>query len=546
MEEAFARIKGQMDELGLNLAVWDKHGQRVDDFELVSEFCRTVHGLDPHHCEVTHQLVQRILSENEPGKNCTDCCCCVIGVPLHQRRRLRGAVTVCYPPRELLKDQCLPQLAERLRLDQASLNESAERSCRHSSQKAHEIMRMLSWLLKTEHDLHIANDELATLSTNLAGTYEELSLLYRISGSMKVTQAPKDFLKNVCSDLCEVMSVESAAGVVYARATGEDDLVALSGSVDFNIDQVRLLAATQLAPLLAAGNRSTVVNKFTAAPQSGLADKIRNLVVAPLASDERIIGMLVGINKQDKSDLAVRSDFDSTDLKLINSIANQAAVFLENNRLYADLQELLLGMLHALTASIDAKDPYTRGHSERVAALSMILAQACGLPAPKVQRIYLSGLLHDIGKMGVPENVLCKTGRLTSEEYELVKHHPAIGANILQGIRQLDDILVGILTHHERLDGKGYPQGLSGKQVPLEGRIIGLADAFDAMTSQRTYRSAMELPAAIQEVRRCSNTQFDPILVEKLLVMDLAKVLKDLRKKPQNILEPGSLQEHVK
>jgi putative nucleotidyltransferase with HDIG domain len=201
--------------------------------------------------------------------------------------------------------------------------------------------------------------------------------------------------------------------------------------------------------------------------------------------------------------------------------------------LYADLQDLLMGVLHALTATIDAKDPYTCGHSQRVAMLSKLLAQRVGFPPAKVQELYLAGLLHDIGKIGVPEQVLCKEGRLTDEEYGSMKRHPSIGAKILQGIRQLDEVIVGILTHHERPDGKGYPQRLSGAQVPIEGRIVGLADVFDAMTSDRTYRKAMQLNVVLAEIRRCAGTQFDPLLVDLLMTFDFTKLMKDLHQTSQ-------------
>ena len=159
------------------------------------------------------------------------------------------------------------------------------------------------------------------------------------------------------------------------------------------------------------------------------------------------------------------------------------------------MQNLLMGMLHALSASIDAKDPYTRGHSQRVAMISRRLAEMSGLEPERVERVYLAGLLHDIGKIGVPGHVLRKPGKLTKGEYDQIKRHPEIGANILGGIRQIEDILPVILYHHERPDGKGYPEGLrvagdsagarDGK-VPHEALILGLADSFGALPSSRT------------------------------------------------------------
>jgi putative nucleotidyltransferase with HDIG domain len=288
--------------------------------------------------------------------------------------------------------------------------------------------------------------------------------------------------------------------------------------MDLNESQVRILTATQIAPRLASANRPILDNKFTASRDSGLGQSVQKVVAVTLVTGATPIGMLIGVNKRGR-------DFDSSDLKLIGSIANQASVFLVNNRLY-----LLMGVLHALTATIDAKDPYTCGHSQRVAHLSKRLAELCGLGQVKVQQIYVAGLLHDIGKIGVPEHVLCKTGRLTAEEYECIKRHPTIGAKILQDIRQLDEIILGLLTHHERPDGKGYPQGLSGSQVPIEGRIIGLADGFDAMTSDRTYRKALRLEEGLDEIRRNAGTQFDADLVEKFLTLDFEQVMAELHR----------------
>jgi len=164
-----------------------------------------------------------------------------------------------------------------------------------------------------------------------------------------------------------------------------------------------------------------------------------------------------------------------------------------------------------------------------VAAISRRLAEECGFDAQRVHHIYLSGLLHDIGKIGVPEVILCKEGRLTDQEYESMKKHPSIGAKILERIHNLKPIISGVLTHHERPDGKGYPRGLKKKDIPVEGRILGLADSWDAMTSHRTYRQALSLEKAITELRKYSGTQFDPLLVEMLLSWDLEAYMEELR-----------------
>jgi putative nucleotidyltransferase with HDIG domain len=241
-----------------------------------------------------------------------------------------------------------------------------------------------------------------------------------------------------------------------------------------------------------------------------LTDDAHQLIAVPLQRQDEVLGCLFGIDKQ-------AGEFDSVDAKLLNSIANESAIYLENARLFEDVHGLMMGLLHALTSAVDAKDAYTCGHSERVALLSRRLAREIGLPDNQVERIYMAGLLHDVGKIGVPEAVLQKTGKLTPEEFDQMKRHPGVGARILSDIKQVEDIIPGVLHHHERYDGKGYPMGLSGQNIPLMGRIICLADCFDAMTSNRTYRRALPLEVALSEIRRCSGTQFDPGLAEAFL-----------------------------
>ena len=209
----------------------------------------------------------------------------------------------------------------------------------------------------------------------------------------------------------------------------------------------------------------------------------------------------------------------------MTSVASECAVFVENNRLFGDLKELFIGSLKALTRSIDAKDRYTRGHSERVGFISKWIAEHLaeeeGLDQEQIQKIYLAGLLHDIGKIGIDEKLLCKTGRLTAKEKNRLRMHPSIGANILSGIRQMRDIIPGVLNHHERVDGKGYPAGLKGNQIPLMGKIVGLADCFDAMTSERVYRDTMSVDKAIAEIENRLGTQFDEKIATVFLKSDI-------------------------
>lgn len=184
-----------------------------------------------------------------------------------------------------------------------------------------------------------------------------------------------------------------------------------------------------------------------------------------------------------------------------------------------EVEELALQTILAIARAIDAKDEYTQGHSQRVATYSRALAKRLGWSEADCDNIYQIALLHDVGKIGVPDSALKKHGRLTEEEFTLMRQHPIIGADILKELKPLKDIELGTRFHHERFDGKGYPNGLKGEDIPLIARIICVADAFDAMTSTRCYRKKLDLDVTCAELRRCAGTQFDPMIVDTFLSM---------------------------
>jgi putative nucleotidyltransferase with HDIG domain len=179
-------------------------------------------------------------------------------------------------------------------------------------------------------------------------------------------------------------------------------------------------------------------------------------------------------------------------------------------------QELFISSIRALAAAIDAKDPYTRGHSERVARYSSAIARELGLPSDEARKVRLSALLHDVGKIGVDDRIIRKPTALTDDEFELMKAHPVKGAAIMETIPQLADIIPGMKYHHEKWEGGGYPDGLKGEQIPLQARIVAVADAFDAMTTTRPYQKAMEVSYVLERLREMSSKRFDGAVVEAL------------------------------
>ncbi len=241
--------------------------------------------------------------------------------------------------------------------------------------------------------------------------------------------------------------------------------------------------------------------------------KLRNTLAMPLKTPDKLLGIIQVANKLNQG------KYSSEDIDLLNILSSQLAFVIQNADLFSNLQKAYIDTLSALTGAIDAKDSYTRGHSERVTELSIKLAEECNVPSSEIENIKLGGLLHDIGKIGIPEAVLNKPGRLNDEEFNIIKSHPDLGLHILGKVEFLEHIVPIIRHHHERYDGKGYPGGLKGENIPLLARIVSVVDTFDAMTTNRPYRKALTIEESLVEIDRCSGSQFDPDIAAKFIKM---------------------------
>ena len=234
-------------------------------------------------------------------------------------------------------------------------------------------------------------------------------------------------------------------------------------------------------------------------------------LMAPMLVRDKSIGIIaVGSSRGVEG-------YSKDDLEMFKNFAAQAAVSIENTQLYERLQDTYLGAIGSLAAAIEARDPYTVGHSARVTQYAVAIAESMGLNGDEVEEIRLAGLLHDLGKIGVPDNILNKPGRLSEEEYSAIKMHPALSMRIVEPLPQLGNIIPIIYHHHERFDGNGYIEGKAGEKIPLGARIIAVADSFEAMTSDRPYRSALSRGEAIAELMANSGSQFDPRVVDHFL-----------------------------
>jgi HD-GYP domain-containing protein (c-di-GMP phosphodiesterase class II) len=240
----------------------------------------------------------------------------------------------------------------------------------------------------------------------------------------------------------------------------------------------------------------------------------RAVLCVPITLRKKPLGVLFLANYQ------VGHAFTPDHRNLVTELATQAAVAIDNARLFKDREEVMLAALEALANAVDARDPYTAGHSERVTQYALMIARQMHYSPHDQQawvRLERGGRMHDIGKIGVPDAILQKTGKLTEEEFAKMRDHTTVGFNILSSLRMLTDELVIVRSHHERFDGKGYPDRKKGDELPIFAWIVGAADAIDAMTSDRPYRRGMPLHVAVDQVRAGAGTHFHPDVVEAVL-----------------------------
>lgn len=452
--------------------------------------------------------------------------------PYLEKKQQLGVLVVAGKGANFKLGEDVVRVCSRLGLDGIWLNQQADELPAYSDEQITRQARLVLSMVRDQVRVAGMEAELDSLSGQLANTYEELSLIYQLSSGMKVNRSTSDFFKQACLDVMDVLAMRGMGVALRADHFHRQEPV-LYGALSLPPGQVHRLAE-DLMMLLSQRKSPLLINHLAKDKTlNWMAEYATQLLAVPLMRQEELLGCLFGIDKHS-------GEFDTVDSKLLNSIANESAIYLENAMLFDNVRGLMMGLLHSLTSAVDAKDAYTCGHSERVALLSRSLALEAGLTEHQVERIYMAGLLHDVGKIGVPEAVLQKTGKLTNEEFDQIKKHPEIGARILRDVKQIEDIIPGVMHHHERYDGKGYPSGLAGENIPLMGRIICLADCFDAMTSSRTYRKALPLEVALTEIRRCSGTQFDPVLSDAFLrlgIDQLRELIRDHQEQSKKLIE---------
>ena len=338
--------------------------------------------------------------------------------------------------------------------------------------------------------------------------------LLRFATVLNSTLDQREVRKRAMEAATNLMDAE--VGSLLLRDEKTDDLffeVAL-GEKGERLKEIRLRMGEGIAGWVAANNEPALVNEVAKDPRHfKKAESItkfttRNMLCVPVRSRGRVIGVLQAINKKNNG------LFTEGDLETFWTLSNQVAIALENASLYEELQETFLETAEALAAAVEKKDPYTGGHIMRVVKYSSAIAKHMSMPDTESEELRLAAVLHDIGKIGIKDSVLLKEGRLDPEELAHMREHPLVGDDILAHIDHMKDVRKIMRAHHEKWDGSGYPDGLKGEEIPIHARVIAIADAFDAITTDRPYRKAADLKAATDEIRRFAGKEFDPTLVD--------------------------------
>ena len=344
---------------------------------------------------------------------------------------------------------------------------------------------------------------------------EELSLVFRMGQEMFSNVNIENISKVMVDNVTKLTNSEICTLLLEDRKTGEYSPIYGKGVKKEFLDKMRFRIGESISGWVMEKGEPFVVynieNNLWFKEQNKGEYFVYSLASIPLATKDRIIGVLNLSNKVGKQ------NYTEDEIAFVKGMANQAALAIQNANLYEQVQDNYLRTITALAFALDARDSYTRQHSENVTKYSVAIAQELNLSSKDIDCIRRAGLLHDIGKIGIRDGVLLKPTKLNDDEYNDIKNHPAKGETIVNALPFLRDEARMIRHHHERFDGKGYPDGLAGEKIELGARILAVADSFDAMVENRVYRKALDISVAFGELRKNSGSQFDPAVVDALI-----------------------------
>ena len=355
-------------------------------------------------------------------------------------------------------------------------------------------------------DEYVMKSELDTMAGELSERYEELHLVYAIDRQVREMGKGADVFQGLLKSWADHMDADVAAFVrpgdgVCISATN------LSAPIH-NLDLVLVDMRGDLYRFAHSSRQSIVINETDDARRAYIfTDMPFKILCCPVFEEKSVVAILVLINH------AAKADFSNSDRKLGEVLANHLSSLSRMHGMLAETSKFNEQMAAALIEAVEAKDPYTRGHSERVHHIAMEIGRAMLLPPRELDNLFWGSLLHDVVKIGIPDAVLCKPGRLTRDEFTFIMVHPERSYEILRHIDRLKGAVPGARHHQEKYDGSGYPHGLSGHDIPQNARIIAVADTYDSITSSRAYRAGRSHEAAMTEIARCAGTQLDPAII---------------------------------
>jgi len=345
-----------------------------------------------------------------------------------------------------------------------------------------------------------------------------LELLYEVNKKAESsTTCLQDMLEQVIVMSKHVLNAEAALVILFRDYGHELYFEATTGPVRKSLRQETMNGQYGIAGQVTHTNRPLIVNdvrrstNFHQVIDEAIGFSTKSLICAPLSIKRNMLGVIEVLNKRDGG------VFDEQDEKAVKSIATTAAMAIENTQIQQSLLDAYKNTVNAMAAAIDAKDRFTQGHSERVMEYSLKAGAALSLSDDEAEVLRYAGVLHDVGKIAIDSSILSKPSPLTPGEWEVIYTHPTVGARLLKEIPFLERAAELVLRHHERFDGTGYPDRLRGEAIPLGARIIAAAEAFDTMTTDRPYRSALSIDAAVKELNNCAGKQFCPLAVKGLL-----------------------------
>ncbi len=365
-----------------------------------------------------------------------------------------------------------------------------------------------------EH-LNITNARLEKAYSEIARNYGQQRVINQLSEKISTIRGMDELLKEI---LIYTQDIVGAGRSIVFFHDNEEKVFKVKAYQNYSIEEISRLIIDDSDPVYQWVMKSKESVYFQNIHQKGFMARLESdyaydmLLYLPIMDEEgEVIGFINYLSK----------DLDMSFSSILKQMSRIISITIQNERLLNEVTETYFSIIVSLVKAMDLKDPYTKGHSERVMNYSMALGKALGLSGRQMETLKYGSILHDIGKLGIPDSILLKKALLTDEEYNLIKEHPNNGVSFVENLKFLHPALGIIKGHHERLDGKGYPERISGGDINLLTRIVSIADAYDAMTSDRAYRSKLDKAEAYRELRSNSGSQFDPDLVEKFIALEL-------------------------